>query len=186
ELVAQILFGIAIVVDVDLVQNGVVEGRKVRAARRRLERDVVGDNRDRVRSIRADERIDVRVVGGRVLADEGGLTVAGRARRGARVAGARPGGAPARPRTPPHRAKPTGFSPRLPPPSRFRISTDDIASWMCEAVIKRPVWLYLDSVALAADTFTANTNRCPSRLMLPRLPPSGPRSLNTSFGAPAP
>ena len=75
ELVGQILLRIAVVVDVDLVEHRVVEGRKVRPAGRRFERNVVGDDRDRIGSIRAQERVQVGVVGHRVLADEGRFAV---------------------------------------------------------------------------------------------------------------
>src|SRR5262245_22596391 len=45
--------------------------------------------------------------------------------------------------------------------------------------------VYRESVLLAAATFTAKTNRCPSWLMFPRFPPIGPGSLNSSLGVPA-
>src|SRR5262249_12377729 len=35
--------------------------------------------------------------------------------------------------------------------------------------------------SVGAATFTANTNRWPSRLMFPRFPPRGPGSLKSSF-----
>ena len=62
---------VAVVVDVDLVQHVVAELVEVRAAGRRLQRDVVGDQRDRVRLVRADERVEVGAVGDRVLGDLG-------------------------------------------------------------------------------------------------------------------
>ena len=64
------------VVDVDRVDDVLAERVEVRPARRLLERDVVGDDRDRVRLVRATERVDVRVVRDRVLADQRGLAVA--------------------------------------------------------------------------------------------------------------
>jgi hypothetical protein len=60
---------VAVVVDVDRVEDVVAELEEVRPARRVLQRDVVGDDRDRVRLVRADERVRVRVVCDRVLAD---------------------------------------------------------------------------------------------------------------------
>ena len=47
----------------------VAELVEVRAARRFLQRDVVGDQRHRVRLVRADERVYVGAVGDRVLGD---------------------------------------------------------------------------------------------------------------------
>ena len=55
--------------DVDLVPDVVAELVEVRPSRGRLERDEVGDDGHRVRRIRADERIDVGVVGNRVAGD---------------------------------------------------------------------------------------------------------------------
>jgi hypothetical protein len=54
---------------VDLVQDVVAELVEVRAARRSLQRDVVGDQGDGVGVIRADERVDVGAIGHRVLGD---------------------------------------------------------------------------------------------------------------------
>src|SRR5262245_36351596 len=78
ELIRQVFTAVAVVVDVDLVQNGVVEGREIRPSSRRLERDVIRNHRDGIRTIRTDECIDVRVVCGRILADERGFAVARR------------------------------------------------------------------------------------------------------------
>src|SRR5262245_64960726 len=58
---------------------------------------------------------------------------------------------------------------------RVRASRDDFSS----------ATVYRESVLLAAATFTAKTNRCPSWLMFPRFPPIGPGSLNSSLGVPA-
>ena len=69
ELVGDVGPAVAVVVDVDLVQHIVAELVEVRAARRPLQRDVVGDQGDRVRLIRADERVHVGAVGHRVLGD---------------------------------------------------------------------------------------------------------------------
>ena len=69
ELVGDVRLAVAGVVDVDLVQDVVAELVEVRAAGRLLQRDVVGDQRDRARVIRADERVHVGTVGDRVLGD---------------------------------------------------------------------------------------------------------------------
>src|SRR5262249_16574996 len=61
----------------DLVENRVVKGRKVRATRRRFERDVVCNNGDRVRCVRTPERVNVGVVRHWVLTDQRRLTVTG-------------------------------------------------------------------------------------------------------------
>jgi hypothetical protein len=45
------------------------ELEEVRAAERRLQRQVVGDDGDRAGIVRRDERVDVGVVGHRILAD---------------------------------------------------------------------------------------------------------------------
>jgi hypothetical protein len=55
---------------VDLIEHIVAGKVEVRAAGGGLERDVVGDEGDRVRTVRADEYIHVGAVGDRVL---GGL-----------------------------------------------------------------------------------------------------------------
>ena len=80
ELVGQILFAIAVVVDLDLVEDAVVEAVEVRPAGRSLERDVVRDHGDRARVLGTDERVQVGVVRARVLADQRGLGVARRFR----------------------------------------------------------------------------------------------------------
>ena len=67
ELVGDVRLGVAVVVDVDLIQHVVAEGVEVRAAGRALERDVVRDQGDGARAVRADERVDVGAVGYRVL-----------------------------------------------------------------------------------------------------------------------
>src|SRR5215831_7040413 len=61
----------------DLVENCVVKGRKVRSTRRRFERDVICNNGDRVGCIWTPERVNVGVVCHRVLTDQGRLTVTG-------------------------------------------------------------------------------------------------------------
>src|SRR5215510_644631 len=78
ELIRQVFTAVAVIVDVDLVQNGVVEGREIRPSSRRLERDVIRNDCDGIRTIRTDECIDVRVVCGRILADERCFAVARR------------------------------------------------------------------------------------------------------------
>src|SRR6266487_4397206 len=50
ELVAQVGLAVPVVVDLDLVEDGVVEAVEVRPAGRSFERDVVRDHRDRVRA----------------------------------------------------------------------------------------------------------------------------------------
>ena len=54
ELVDDVLFAVGRVVDVDRVTDVLAERVEVRAAGRLFERDVVGDDRDRVRLVRAD------------------------------------------------------------------------------------------------------------------------------------
>src|SRR5512132_2528304 len=76
ELVAQIGLTVSAVVDLDLVEDGVVEAVEVRPARGLLERDVVRDHRDRIRVVRADKRVQVGVVRTWVLADQWRLCVA--------------------------------------------------------------------------------------------------------------
>ena len=78
ELVAQVIPAVPVVVDLDLVENRVVERREVRPAGGLFERDEVRDHRDSVRVVRAHERVQVGVVGSRVLADQRRLRVAGR------------------------------------------------------------------------------------------------------------
>ena len=68
---------VPVVVDVEGVEDVVPELEEVRAAGRVLERHEVRDQRDRVRPIRADERVDVGVVGRRILADLRCFTVRG-------------------------------------------------------------------------------------------------------------
>ena len=80
ELVRDVVTRVPVVVDVDLVEDSRVEAVVVRPARRILERDVVRDDRDGVRLVRAHERVDVRVVGGRIVRDQRCLAVAGRRR----------------------------------------------------------------------------------------------------------
>ena len=76
ELVDDVLLAVGRVVDVDLVDDVLAEGIEVRPAGRLFERDVVRHDRDRVRLIRTTECVDVRVVRGRVLADQWCLAVA--------------------------------------------------------------------------------------------------------------
>ena len=81
ELVDDVVDGVAVVVDVERVQHVVAEVVEVRPAGRLLERDPVGDQRDGVGLVGADEGVGVGVVGHRVLRDQRGLAVAGRPRR---------------------------------------------------------------------------------------------------------
>ena len=76
ELVADVLVAVAGVVDLDLVEDVVAEAVEVRTAGGLLERDVVRENRDRIRPVRAHERVDVGVVGDRILGDQRRLSVA--------------------------------------------------------------------------------------------------------------
>jgi len=69
ELIGDVRLPVPVGVDVDLVEDVVTELVEVRAARGLLERDVVGDQRDRRWPVRADERVDVRAVRDRVLGD---------------------------------------------------------------------------------------------------------------------
>src|SRR5204863_2307735 len=69
EPVLDLRLAIAVVVDVDGVANVVAELEEIRPTGRILERHIVGDDRDRVRLVRADERVTVRVVGDRIAAD---------------------------------------------------------------------------------------------------------------------
>ena len=62
---------VAVVVDVDLVEDVVAELVEVRAAVGRLERDVVGDQGDGGRVVGADERVQVGAVGDGILGDLG-------------------------------------------------------------------------------------------------------------------
>ena len=76
ELVGDVWLAVPAVVDLELVEDGVVEAVEVRPAGRTFERDVVRNHRDRVRVVRADERVQVGVVRPRVLADQRRLCVA--------------------------------------------------------------------------------------------------------------
>ncbi len=69
ELVRDLRHPIAVVVDVDRVQDVVAELEEVRSAGGKLRRQVVGDDRDRFGFVRAHKRIHVGVIRHRVLAD---------------------------------------------------------------------------------------------------------------------
>ena len=69
ERVGDVVLAVAAVVNVDLVQHVVAERVEVRPARRALQGDVVGDQRDRVGLVGADEGVHVGAVGNRVLRD---------------------------------------------------------------------------------------------------------------------
>jgi hypothetical protein len=60
---------------VDRVEHVVAELEEVGTAGGIFQRDVVGDDGDSVRLVRTDERVDVGVVGDRVLADLGRLSM---------------------------------------------------------------------------------------------------------------
>ena len=77
ELVDDVRPRVARPVDVELVLRGRRERVVVRAGRRILTRDPVGDDRDRVRLVRAPERVQVGVVGARILRDQRRLAVTG-------------------------------------------------------------------------------------------------------------
>ena len=78
EVVADVALAVAVVVDVDLVANARIEREEVRPTGRLFERHVVGDDREAVRIVRTDERVEVRVVRGGIARDERRLPVAGR------------------------------------------------------------------------------------------------------------
>ena len=77
ELVDDVRPRVARPVDVELVLRGRRERVVVRAGRRILTGDPVGDDRDRVRLVRAPERVQVGVVGARILRDQRRLAVTG-------------------------------------------------------------------------------------------------------------
>ena len=81
ELIRQVVLCVAVVVDMDLITDVIVEAIEVRPARRLLERYVVGDDRDRIRLIRAHEGINIRIVGSWIAADERRLAVTRRVGR---------------------------------------------------------------------------------------------------------
>ena len=75
ELVHDVGASVAVVVDLDLVQDVVAELEEVRAAGRLLEWDVVRDERHLRWVDGVDERVDVGVVGYRVFGDLGSFTM---------------------------------------------------------------------------------------------------------------
>ncbi len=75
ELVGDVRVGRAAIRDVDLVEHVVAEVVEVRSTRWALERNVVRDQCDGIGFVRADKRVDVGVVGGRVAGDLRRLTV---------------------------------------------------------------------------------------------------------------
>ena len=76
EPVVDVGLAVAVVVDLDLVADGRVEREEVRTAGRLLERDVVGDDRQLRRVTRVEERVQVGVVGRRIVGDERRFAVA--------------------------------------------------------------------------------------------------------------
>ena len=82
ELERDVLDRVAVVVDHDLVEHVVVELEEVRSAVRGFERNEVRDERHAIRVAGADERVDVRVVRERILADERRFAMARRVGRG--------------------------------------------------------------------------------------------------------
>ena len=92
EPIGHVLAAVAVVVHLHLVAHVVGELVEVRAAGGLFEGDVVGDERHGVGPIGTHERVHVRVVRGRVLADDGRLAMARRhAVFGARAAHERSG-----------------------------------------------------------------------------------------------
>ncbi len=75
ELVSDVRLGVPVGVDVDLVQDVLAELIEVRAAGWQLERDVVGNERDGARLVRAHERVHIGAVGYRILGDFRGLAM---------------------------------------------------------------------------------------------------------------
>ena len=73
----QVALAVTVVVDVQVVLGVLGEREEVRSAGRFLERDPVGDDRRRVRMVRADERVHVGVVVLGLPRDQRGLPVAG-------------------------------------------------------------------------------------------------------------
>ena len=69
ELIRDVTLGRAAVRDTDLIEHVVAELVEVRSTVWLLQGDEVGDQRDGVRAVRADEGVDVGVVGDRVLGD---------------------------------------------------------------------------------------------------------------------
>ena len=77
ELEREVRQCVPVVVDEDRVEDVVAELEEVRSAGRPLEGHEVAQDRDRRRVVRADERVDVGVVGDRVLADARGFAMGG-------------------------------------------------------------------------------------------------------------
>ena len=75
ELVGDVGFAVPVRVDVDGVADVVAELIKVGATCRTLQRDVVGDQRDGARPVRADERVYVGAVGNGVFRNLGRLAM---------------------------------------------------------------------------------------------------------------
>jgi hypothetical protein len=75
ELIRDVRLAVSLRVDVDGVADVVAELVEVGAAGGTLERDVVGDEGDGVRPVGADERVDVRAVGDRVVGNLGRLAM---------------------------------------------------------------------------------------------------------------
>ena len=87
EAVRLIRLPVAVAVDVDVVLGALGERVVVRPSGGILTGDPVGDDGERVRLVRAAERVQVRVVRGRILGDQRGLAVAGRVARAGADAG---------------------------------------------------------------------------------------------------
>jgi hypothetical protein len=75
ELVDHVLHAVAVVIDVDLVEHVIAEVPEVGATGRVFQRDVVGDDGYGVGRVRANERVEVCVVGDGVVTDLGSFTM---------------------------------------------------------------------------------------------------------------
>jgi hypothetical protein len=75
ELIGDVLARVAVVVDVDLIQNVGVEVVVVRSLPRLLIGDVVGDDGDGVGGVGAAESVEVGIVGDRIEPDQRSLAV---------------------------------------------------------------------------------------------------------------
>jgi hypothetical protein len=74
-LIDDVAVPIAVIIDVDLIKHIIAELIEVRSAGRSLQRDVIGDQSDRVRIVWANKRVDIGVVCYRVLGNLGGFTM---------------------------------------------------------------------------------------------------------------
>ncbi len=77
EIKSDVCLSVSGVVDIDRIQGIRIEVEEGWPAGRFFKGNVVGNDRRRIRTIRADKRIDIRVVRQRVLTDQRSLTVTG-------------------------------------------------------------------------------------------------------------